>query len=220
MKQLLEVINNSFSLVPRDVGEFAAFKAPPMKITLESYSATGLGSVSYVHGTAMAGLMKMDTLVINAVSRDVPLFSCDLICAMGKYTLLVEYYDTLLDAGELDMSALSCAKEQLSHIPDHPLGEHWYDPLKLAPSFSKKAGRGEFAALSAAVKDALTAYAALAKKKPELGAEAAADKLQKSSEYVNGLLEHGGPSTDAFTKAIGAQKTRELFERFVFATRA
>lgn len=46
-----------------------------------------------------------------------------------------------------------------------------------------------------------------------------AAKQEKTRCYVNGLLEKGGPSTDAFIKAIGRDKTTELFTNYLFNTK-
>ena len=46
----------------------------------------------------------------------------------------------------------------------------------------------------------------------------AAPKREKASVYVEGLLKHGGPSTDVFKKGIGEEKTAELFRKVLFAT--
>ena len=43
-------------------------------------------------------------------------------------------------------------------------------------------------------------------------------KLEKASVYVEGLLSHGGPSTDVFLKAMGEEKTAELFRKVLFGT--
>ena len=43
-----------------------------------------------------------------------------------------------------------------------------------------------------------------------------ARKLENAAVYVNGLLEHGGPSTDVFIKTLGTDKTRLLFEKYLF----
>ena len=37
-----------------------------------------------------------------------------------------------------------------------------------------------------------------------------------SSQYVNGLLEQGGPSTDVFVKMFGLEKTRHLYNKILF----
>ena len=43
-------------------------------------------------------------------------------------------------------------------------------------------------------------------------------KREKAGIYVEGLLKHGGPSTDVFKKGIGEEKTAELFRKTLFAT--
>ena len=43
-------------------------------------------------------------------------------------------------------------------------------------------------------------------------------KRAKTNAYVNGLLEHGGPSTDVFKQVLGAEKTAELFHKVLFGT--
>ena len=43
-------------------------------------------------------------------------------------------------------------------------------------------------------------------------------KRGKASVYVEGLLTHGGPSTNVFKKSIGEEKTAELFRKTLFAT--
>jgi hypothetical protein len=42
--------------------------------------------------------------------------------------------------------------------------------------------------------------------------------MKKASLYVEGLLKNGGPSTDVFKKALGVEKTAELFRKILFAT--
>lgn len=218
MNAILEQIGARFPLTALDPGAYAAFKAGPLSIQLDWYRAEGLGNVSFLHGKAMGGLMQMDTLVVNALMRDVPLFSYDYIAAMGNHTMLVEYYDTLLHREAFDTAPLLAVKTSIAPLTDNPLGEHWYDDIKLAPSFSKKVKKKDLPGLNGAFTAALDAYLTLAEKAPLLPEEAQAEKREKSAAYVNGLLEKGGPSTDAFVKALGPDKTRNLFTRIVFGS--
>ena len=41
-------------------------------------------------------------------------------------------------------------------------------------------------------------------------------KLELSREYVEGLLNHGGPSTDVFIKMFGHEKTEKLYKTILF----
>lgn len=45
-----------------------------------------------------------------------------------------------------------------------------------------------------------------------------AEKEKKTlhKKYVDGLLSHGGPSTDVFVKALGKEKATDLFENHLF----
>lgn len=215
----LQRIHARFPLTKRDAGEYARFQASPLAVMLDWYEAEGLGNVSVIHGKAMLGLMRMDTLVINSVERDAPLFSYDYISAMGNHTMLVEYYDTLLAPEALDAVPLAAVKETIATLPDHDLGEHWYDDMKLSASFAKRAKKAALPQLSHAFLSALDAYLALADGKPPLSEAETRQKRDKAAAYVDGLLEKGGPSTDAFCKTLGREKTEDLFTRIVFGTR-
>jgi hypothetical protein len=61
----------------------------------------------------------------------------------------------------------------------------------------------------------LVAFLDAAKTAPACDAQ---PKRVKASVYVEGLLTHGGPSTDVFKKGIGEEKTAELFRKILFGT--
>ena len=42
------------------------------------------------------------------------------------------------------------------------------------------------------------------------------EKAQKTGIYVEGLLLHGGPSTDVLKKGLGEEKTADLFRNVLF----
>lgn len=212
--EALKAIRTAYPMVERSAGEFASIKNGPMRFTIRLWNARGLGHVSAIEANGPLGLMHMETLVINAKEKDAPLYSSDRITAMGKETLLLELYDTL--TAEADLTGLETVKQELSALPDHDLGAHWYDPLKLAPSLAKKGGKRLAEAFGKAERDYLAAYLALTAASPAPADPAA--KAEKAAAYVDGLLANGGPSTDAFKKLLGADKTRPLFTKFVFGT--
>ena len=100
-------------------------------------------------------------------------------------------------------------------MPDHDLGEHWYDSIKLSHSLSKKCKKVHTAAFDECAMEYLESFLTAAKVAPDCDA---APKREKASVYVEGLLKHGGPSTDVFKKGIGEEKTAELFRKVLFAT--
>ena len=213
-QRMLKAIGEQFPLNELSCGEFAQQKVSGMKFTIRRFAAEGLGSVSVMTAVGFFGLMKMDTLIITPTEKDMPLYSYDRVLAMGNDTLIFELYDTLL--GETELSSLEKVKETYKELPDHDLGKHWYDDIKLSVSLSKKGKKVHSAAFDKCTLEYLKAYLEAAK--TAAGCDAA-QKREKASVYVEGLLRNGGPSTDVFKKGIGEEKTAELFRKVLFGTK-
>ncbi len=213
IQNMLRTITNSFHLNAADVGDYRKMKVSGINFQIWAFEAEGLGHVSAMEAKGFFGLMKMDTLIITPTEVDMPLFSYDRVHAMGNDTLIYELYDTLL--GETDLSELDKVKGCASTLPDHDLGEHWYDSIKLAVSLSKKGKKVHTPAFDDTAMQYLKAYLETAKSAAPCEAE---PKLEKASVYVEGLLTNGGPSTDVFKKGIGDEKTGDLFRRVLFGT--
>jgi hypothetical protein len=205
------MIKERFPLKEKNVGAFASLKANGMKFTVSAYEAEGLGHVSVMTAKGFFGLMKMDTLIVNPKTLDLPLYSYDRILAMGNDTLIVELYDTMVEP--LDTEALKAVNEANKDLPERDPGTHWYDGIKLKESVSKK-GKKLTERFDAYTKDYTNAYLGL----PAKPVTDAAAKREKANAYVEGLLKNGGPSTDVFKKALGEQKTAELFRKVLFGT--
>ena len=212
-EKMLSAIGAAFPLTQKDAGEYAALKVSGMKFVIRAFDAAGLGAVSVMRASGFFGFMKMDTLIITPTNVDMPLFSYDRVHAMGNDTLIYELYDTLL--GETDLTRLNAVKEAAADLPDHDLGEHWYDSIKLCVSLSKKGKKADTAAFDKCAMDYLDAFLASAKSAAPCEAE---PKREKASVYVEGLLKNGGPSTDVFKKSIGEEKTAQLFRTVLFGT--
>lgn len=211
---MLQNIDSAFRLKELPCGEFAALKLNGMKFVIRRYEAEGLGFVSVMNASGFFGLMKMDTLIITPTTRDMPLLSYDRVYAMGNDTLIFELYDTLL--GTADLSGLEGVKAASAALPDHDLGTHWYDSIKLPQSLSKKGKKKQFMSdFDRIASEYLEAFLTDSAKAATCHADA---KLEKASVYVDGLLTNGGPSTDIFLKGIGREKTTELFRKILFGT--
>ena len=209
--KLLSMIKERFPLKEKNVGAFASLKANGMKFTVSAYEAEGLGHVSVMTAKGFFGLMKMDTLIVNPKTLDLPLYSYDRILAMGNDTLIVELYDTMVEP--LDTEALKAVNEANKDLPERDPGTHWYDGIKLKESVSKKGKKltAQFDAYTKAYTDAYLNLPAKPVTDPKT-------KREKTEAYVEGLLKNGGPSTDVFKQALGETRTRELFSRVLFGT--
>jgi len=213
MQDMLSVLGKKFPLKDVSVGEWAKVKANGMNFTIRQYEAEGLGNVSVMEAVGFFGLMKMDTLIINPVKKDLPLFSYDRILAMGNDTLIVELYDTLLDTWCAE--GLQQVKEAYSMLPERDPGEHWYDSIKLPESISKKGKKAQTPDFDKMTEEYFAAYLASI---PTADVDDIAAKSTKASVYVEGLLTNGGPSTDVFKKQFGEEKTTYLFRNILFGT--
>lgn len=214
IRQMLDIIGKHYPLTECETGQYAALKVSGMNFTIRCFRAEGLGHVSAMVARGFFGLMKMDTLIINPTEVDMPLFSYDRVHAMGNDTLIYELYDTML--GKTELAALADVKKGAEALPDHDLGQHWYDSIKLPVSLSKKGKKAQTPDFDSTAVEYLTAFLTDAGTASACGAE---PKREKASVYVEGLLKNGGPSTDVFKKGIGDEKTADLFRRILFGTR-
>ena len=212
-EKLLNALSKKFTLTEIDAGEMKTLKASGMKFDIRAFHAEGLGHVSVMKASGFFGLMKMDTLIINPTEKDLPLYSYDRVFAMGNDTLIVELYDTFV--GKCDTSPLSNVNAKYASLPDHPLGEHWYDSIKLCESVSKKGKKKETPEFDKLTEEHFNAYLSASSEAESVDP---AKKREKASVYVEGLLKNGGPSTDVFKKALGFDKTATLFRKVLFGT--
>jgi len=214
IERMIHEISQQYEMEKVPAGEYDKMKVSGMKFQIRAFDAKGLGHVSVMTASGFFGLMKMDTLIINPTRRDLPLLSYDRVHAMGNDTLIYELYDTLL--GQTDLSCVEKVKTAANELPDHDLGVHWYDSIKLAVSLSKKGKKAHTAAFDKIAMEYLMAYLESAKEAHSCREDG---KLEKASVYVEGLLINGGPSTDVFKKGIGDVKTAELFRKVLFGTK-
>ncbi len=220
MTDVVEIAKKYFNVTELDPGEYANVKGGMINANVKQYYIEGVGNLAIQKAKAMLGLMKMDMTCITPIDRDLPLFSYDIVDAMGNYTLIIEMYDVMLDNKkfmEVDLKDFLSIKEKYANLPDDDRGEHWYDDIKLESSVSKKDKKKAIAeAVDELYGEYLEKYFKMASEMPELEDKEA--KRAKSHAYVEGLLSNGGPSTDQFVKMIGKEKTSEYFGNVIFGS--
>lgn len=214
---VLGILGKDRQLKTADPGQFSKMSKSGMTFSISAFDTAkeeGRGSyrVSFIDMKAMLGLMKMETVIITSDDRDVPLFSFDVINAMGKNTVLAEGYDTLVgNAPEELLEKGRKIKSLYGSLPDYPREARWYDAILLPFSLAKtgKEVRDKIAGI-------LTDYTGLFSEwltaAPEVSPE---EKKAATGDYVTRLLSEGGASTDQFKKLFGEEKTDGLF-RFLF----
>ena len=206
---ILELFINKGVLVPKNVTPFETFSGRGMTFHLESFDWNDCACVSHLTMRAFFGLMKMDTLICTPYAKDLPLFSYDYICALGKRTLLVEAYDTLVQP--VDLSTMDAVKVRYQDLQDKPTKPAWFDKLKLSPTVCKV---GKEQRLSALATEMTTTYLELFATARDIDRSV---KTAKNCAYVEGLI-NDGPTFRVVCKMLGVEQAKILFRRFLFGT--
>lgn len=210
---ILKLLSETYSVESRKVGEYQKMDGHGMHFHLEGYQVKGLGYLSILTMKGMMGLMKMESLILVPEEKDAPLFSYDAMDVFKKNTLIVELYNTQVEPLKEDfLSPLDEIKKSYESLPLHPMKPHWYDSLKYKESFAFK-GKKIKERLNQLSEAYFQEFLSLAEKAPQVDIN---KKRQKTSSYVQGLLDHGGPAVDQFKKMIGEEKTKEVFTKYVF----
>ena len=205
---VLNLFSDRGTLTAKDVTPWQTFSGKGMKFHLQSFDWAGCACVSHLTMRAFLGLMKMETIICTPYTKDLPLFSYDLINAIGKRTLLVEVYDT--QVAPADLSPLQSVKESYRDLKEKSMKPNWYDTLRLSPSTCKV---GPVSRLSALATEMTTAYIDLFATARTIDPVA---KTARNRVYVEGLISNGGPAINTIRQMLGSEAAENLFRRFLF----
>ncbi len=215
-EQILNELRRDYTVRRRDVGPYGVLKKSGMTFEISAYEVEGLGSMSVIDMSAMLGLMRMESFILTAENRDVPLFSGDFIKAAGKCTLLEEFYDNMISPlDEESAAAYRQVKARYADLPPYETGPRWYDAIRYdftlgAVDKSLKDRKEEITAAY---------FAAWRGNVDRAPAVDPAEKKARTAAYVDGLFANGGPAVDQFKKLFGEETAREIFEKYVFSCR-
>lgn len=214
IEMLLDELRRDYTVCARDVGRYAVLKKSAMTFRISSYEVKGLGSASTIEMSAMLGLMRMESFILTAEEKDLPLFNADYIQAAGKHTLLVEFYDTMLSPlDEESAAAYRQVKARYDGLTPYKTEPRWYDSIRYDFTFgaTDKSLKGKKEEIAAAY------FAALRENIRRANGVDPAAKKAKTAAYVDGLFAYGGPAVNQFKKLFGEETAREIFDKFVFS---
>jgi len=213
---IISGMQSLYGLEPVIGNKYAKIDKSGMHFKITTYEVKGFGYLSVIDMKAFLGLMKMESVVLNATHRDLPLYSGDLILAAGKCTLLQEFYNTMIDPMSEDAKApYRRVKAKYRDLPPYETGPHWYDDIRYDFTFGAS-GKGVKEKERQITKDYFDAYLENVAAAPACDP---AEKKAKTAAYVDGLFKNGGPAVDQFKKMIGDESAREVFEKYVFCCR-
>ena len=202
-----DIIGKDYPLEKVDIGEDALLSKNGMTFATECFEAKGLGRVCVMTMKAMLGLMKMETVIIAADAKDVPLFNLDYVSAFGKETQIAELYDTMLSPlSDARAAEYAVVKEKYADIEEKVSAGHWYDEI-LYPFSTHKAGKKLGDRLADLSKDYIAVYEKQLKDAADCDKS---EKAAKTAEFANKLYESGGPAVDQVKKLFGDETARRL----------
>ncbi len=211
--KLLKMIDELFPLKEKEAGEFSNIDMGFMSFKVNCYQAQGLGHVCLMQANSVNAVMQMDSLIINPLERDMALISYDRIKAMGKDTLIFEIEKTMLgDASNINNSLNEVLNKynDLENVEDK---DDWCASMRYEASIKKVVAEKDAKRLDQLEMEYLTVVLSLAQQVEICDIE---QKRMIASAYSDGLLQHGGLSTDQFIKVKGKEYTKRFFKEVFF----
>lgn len=208
--EILRRIREKYPLIPREMGELKELKKGMYRFNFECYRVGEIGNLFAIDMSAMFGLMKMETVVLTPIERDLSFCNFDVVHAMGTDTCIFEMYDTGIS--ERDLSSFDPLKEKYADLPAYETKPRWYDSWRLSPSIGKR-GKGLAARGEEMLEEHLNEYLRLLAQAPACDPE---EKRERNRRYVDRLLAEGGAAVDSMKKLLGEEKTDRLIRRFMF----
>lgn len=201
-------------LRPLDMGEDARLSKNGMVFDTESYEVEGVGHLCIMSMKAMAGLMKMETVILATTERDMPLLNLDWVSAFGRETQIAELYDTQLSPfAQEKLDKYSAVKERDTDLKDYePGGSHSYDSMKYPESYQKM-GRNVSGRLSQAAADYIRIFEAQLHDAETCDREA---KTAKVREFTDTLISDGGVAVNQMTKLFGRETAERMIRRHMY----
>ncbi|MBQ6126303.1 MAG: hypothetical protein IJI77_04710 [Erysipelotrichaceae bacterium] len=209
---LLDRLKKEYEVKQLDIGKDAVLSKKGMRFETAAYDVKGLGHLCTMSMKAMMGLMKMETAVLTAQEKDLPLFNLDRIVAMGKNTQLVEFYDSQIKPlSQEAYDGFMKIKETSEKFEDYVSGKRWYDSILYPFTYGQKSGKEK--AFDAVCERYIEEYLKQAKEAEKCDP---AKKQEKISAFAEELVSQGGPAVDQFKKLFGEETARRIVLKHMY----
>ena len=199
-----------YNLKSRDMGEFRKIKKNIYRIECECYEIEGVGNLFFIDMKAMMGMMKMESMVLTPLWKDVSFCNFDLVEAAGNTTLIFEMYRTALH--EDDLGSFAGLKEKYRNIENAQTDSGWYDAMKLSCCLAKK-GKSLGVEKDRVIADYLDKYMQLLEQAADCDPEA---KKAAVRCYTDRLVTEGGVAVDTMKQMLGPEKTAKLIRSYMY----
>lgn len=215
----LKFLSERFHVDKKDAGAYAQIRIyGAMKFNTAQYAVSGIGNLSVM--TTNMGFMQMVSFIITPFEKDMPLLSMDYMYMPNKRKTYTELYDLTPDKQTPEyqhileiMNGLYETGKALADMPRSKAA--WYDDL-LTVQLYKSCSADQEQRVHDLFCDAVRRYADAADTLAPIADDEKAVKHKLIQEYSDNLIEKGGISTDVFKKALGAETTKDFFDKVFF----
>lgn len=187
IRQFLEEVNKVYECKKVNIGVFENVKVEGSKIHMEAYDANGLGRVTLIEVKGFLNLWQMQSLIVNPMSVDAPIYYYHRHNRKGKDIYKVEVLNTLLEDREFE--EFVPVLEKYADIPDLEDKENWYDEIKMQSCVLKGVQKEEKDKLDEIALEHFKAYKRVLMEAPECSK---INKKAEMQEFIDGLVEWSG----------------------------
>ncbi|MBR5338147.1 MAG: hypothetical protein IK152_09205 [Lachnospiraceae bacterium] len=213
-ERVVDRLSSSFTVKKNDIGRCAKLSKGGKTFYTESYRVEGAGHLCVMKMSAMLGLMKMETVVLAPIERDLPLFNMDWVGVLGNETFIVELYDDQLSPCPQEiMDRLNEIKEKDEDLADYSSKEaHWFDDI-LYPASYHKTGKRLSYRFSDTAERYYNEFISRLEAAPVCDMTAKEEKVRSFAET---LYKEGGPAVDQVKKLFGEKIAGELIVEHMY----
>lgn len=208
-KMVIDKLSSKYTLEKRDMSDLSHIKSAVSTFDCDAYTIKGIGNLFFINMNSIFSLMKMESMVITPIYKDLSFGNFDIVDVMNRQTMIFEIFQSSINKN--DFSSYKTISDKYSYLNNYELSASWYDELKLI-SLSKK-GKNIRSDGMKMLEECVDLYIELLDKAENCDPEM---KKQEIRKYVDRLLNEGGVAVDAMKKMIGKDKTEILVRKYMY----
>ena len=210
---LIDKLSSKHAVNRIDIGSDATLKKGLLRFNVERYDVEDIGNLCVLSMRGFWGFVKMETVVLASVTKEVPLFNTDSI-SFGKQTVqIVELYDTRSAPGDGSLeSACQAVKDKDADIEDYSGSTGEYAAKLMPCSYGKKSKKA-----AARMTESAKKYVDLfAKELENAPCHDVAAGRAKNAEFADSLLNNGGPAVNKIRKMFGDETAKRIIRDHMY----
>jgi len=215
----MDMLASFYNIKEVDSGEFAHLRIQNIAYNIKQYEIVGVGNLVVMDSNDSPSL-QMVSFVITPYYKNLPLFSTDYIYMQQKRSFLIEYYDLVKEKDQLYTSYIDrfrAIKDKHASLSDMELKKCWYDSMRPVCTAKNTSVLQDDEIFSMFIEN-LKLFIEMEQAYGPLSKNDIKAKWHITQDYIDGLVDIGGVSTDVFKAVLGAERTKDFFNKVFFGT--